>query len=217
MTDNTFQDSAVAPLAQAVKAGDKPLVRELVAGGANPNATGNDGTPLLQWAMLQRNRAGFEALLAAGADPAAPDASGNTAVTLAAQGDTPYWLETLLAHRASPDTANTKTGETPLMAALMAERAGNADLLLKAGATLDATDEDGNTVLHIAAKINQMDRVLSLLEAGADPSPKNGLGVTFQRYLFMTKDAVLAGDVRRKREDVRAWLQQHGIPVEDPR
>lgn len=214
MTDSPFTDSATAPLAAAVRASDAALIRELVAGGASPNASGDNGLPMLQWAMLRGSRDAFTALLAAGADPALGDDGGTTAVNLAAQADTDWWLETVLARGASPDTANTRTGETPLMSALLAERAANADRLIAADARLDATDGEGNTALHVAAKINQMDRVLSLLEAGADPSVKNRLGVTFQRYLSITPDAVLAADVRRDRNRVQAWLASNGIAVE---
>ena len=216
MTSNkTFTDPVTAQLAQAAKSGDAALVRELVAGGANPNAHGRNGFTVLEWTMLQQSRKGFEALLAAGADPAEGNDDGMTAVHLAAQADTPYWLEILLAKGASPDTPNTVTRATPVMAALMAERGDNAGLLLKAGAQVDATDRQNNTALHVAAKINQMDWVLKLLEAGADPNAKNAQGVTFQRYLFMTRDAMLNAQTRRERDAIRDWLRDHHIAIED--
>lgn len=214
-TQKTFTDPAAAVLAEAVKDGDAARIRQLVADGANPNAQGARGLPMLQWAMLNQSRSGFEALLAAGADPARGDDGGTTAVHLAAQADTPYWLETLLARGISPDTPNTITRETPLMAALMAERPANADRLLKAGAKLDATDRQGDTALHVAAQINQMDRVLSLLEAGASPTLKNVQGVTFQRYLFTTPDNVLTSTARSRRNAIREWLSAHGVAIED--
>lgn len=215
MTQQTFSDPVAAQLAQAVKSGDAARIRELVAGGANPDARGDNGTTMLQWAMLQQSRSGFEALLAAGADPARGDDDGMTAVHLAAQADTPYWLETLLANGASPDTPNTVTRATPLMAALMTERGANAQRLLDAGAQVDAIDRQHNTALHVAAKINQMDWVLKLLEAGANPGAVNGQGVTFQRYLFMTRDAMLNASARRDRDAVRGWLRAHNVPIED--
>src|SRR5690606_15374248 len=215
MTQQTFSDPVAAQLAQAAKSGDAARIRELVAGGANPNARGDNGTTMLQWAMLQQSRTGFEALLAAGADPARGDDDGMTAVHLAAQADTPYWLETLLAGGASPDTPNTVTRATPLMAALMTERGANAQRLLDAGAQVDAADRQHNTALHVAAKINQMDWVLKLLEAGASPGAVNGQGVTFQRYLFMTRDAMLNASARRDRDAVRGWLRAHNVPIED--
>lgn len=213
-TQQTFTDPSAEALAEAAKAGDELRIRKLVADGANPNAQSARGLPLLQWAMLNQSRRGFEALLAAGADPTRGDAGGTTAMHLAAQADSPYWLETLLARGVSPDTPNTITQATPLMAALMAERAENADRLLKAGAKVDLADRQGDTALHVAAQINEAGRVLQLLDAGANPTRKNAQGVTFQRYLFMTKDSVLGADVRRQRDAVKTWLQQHGVALE---
>lgn len=213
-TQQTFTDPSAAALAEAAKAGDEIRVRKLVADGANPNAQGARGLPLLQWAMLSQSRRGFEALLAAGADPTRGDAGGTTAMHLAAQADTPYWLETLLARGVGADTPNTVTRATPLMAALMAERAANADRLIQAGAKLDAVDRQGDTALHVAAQINETGRVLQLLEAGANPTLKNVQGVTFQRYLFMSKDSMLSSDVRSQRDAIKTWLQQHGVALE---
>lgn len=212
----TFTDPAAAQVAEAVRTGNAALLRELVAGGANPNADGAHGTTLLQWAMLHGHRPGAIALLDAGADPARGNAAGVTAMHLAAMADTASWLDLLLQRSVDPDTPNTVTRATPLMAALMAERGGNVDRLLAAGARIEATDRQDNTALHLAAKINQADRVLSLLEAGADPARKNAQGVTFQRYLWMTGEGVLDAATRRQRDAVGAWLRAHGVPVEAP-
>ncbi|WP_242112775.1 ankyrin repeat domain-containing protein [Luteimonas aquatica] len=215
MSSKPFTDPSTASLAEAAKDGDAVKVRELVAAGANPNAESENGLPLLQWAMLNQSRTGFEALLAAGADPTRGDSDGDTAVHLAAQADTPYWLETLLKRGISPDTPNTKTQATPMMSALMSERSGNADLLMKSGAQLDAVDRQGNAAIHVAAKINETGRILKLLEAGANPNLKNARGSNFQRYLFMTPENVLNGETRRQREAIKDWLRAHNIPVED--
>jgi len=216
MTSNaTFTEPRAAELADAAKAGDADRVRELVAAGADPNARGAKGLTLLQWAMLSQQPAGVEALLAAGADPARGSDDGQTAVHLAAQAERAVYLDLLLEHGASPDTPNTVTGATPLVAALMAEREANFDALLKAGARVDAADRMGNTPLHQAAKINESARVLQLLEAGADPQAKNGQGDTFQRYLFMTPDKALSAQARRGNDQVRAWLRAHAIPIQD--
>jgi ankyrin repeat protein len=217
MTNSPFSGTSSAALADAVKAADLQQIKTLIAQGASPNAQGAKGMPILHWAMLNQSRTAFEALLNAGADPTQGNEDGLTAVHLAAMADTTWWLEKLLERKVSPDTPNTVTQATPLMSALMAERAKNVDLLLLAGANPNASDRQGSTALHIAASINESGRVLQLLEAGANPMARNKLNVTFQRYLFMTPEQNLNAPTRAARERVREWLRSHNIEIEDPK
>ena len=113
--------------------------------------------------------------------------------------------------------ANAVTGAGPLRSALMGERAEQFHALLAAGADPDRADRMGNTPLHVAGQINEPARALELLEAGADPMARNAQGVTFQRYLFMTRAALLNAETRSQREAVEAWLKAHGIAIEDAR
>src|SRR5690606_18046874 len=76
----TFANPDNAQLAAAVRDGNDTLARELVAAGANPNATDDKGTPLLQWAMLHRDRGAYRLLLDLHADPARGNADGRTAL-----------------------------------------------------------------------------------------------------------------------------------------
>src|SRR3546814_16026031 len=54
MTQQTFSDPVAAQLAQAAKSGDDAPIRQLVAGGPNPNAQANTGTPMLRGALPQQ-------------------------------------------------------------------------------------------------------------------------------------------------------------------
>src|SRR3546814_13366566 len=63
---------------------------------ADPDATNDEGAPLLQQAMLRQDRGKFRNLLAAGANPAQGNADGQTALHLAAMGKDQYWLDPLL-------------------------------------------------------------------------------------------------------------------------
>jgi uncharacterized protein len=216
MSKSPFTGTAAAALADAVRSDDAALIKTLVASGGNPNAEGEKGMTLLQWAMFTQNRTAFLTLLGAGADPTRGNQDGLTAIHLAAMADTDWWLEKLLERKFGPDTPNTVTAATPLMAALLAERSKNVDVLLAAGADPNAKDRKAETALHLAASINESARVLSLLESGADPLAKNAQGVTFQRYLFMTPERTLSATNRAARERVRAWLVEHRIAVEDP-
>ncbi|MPZ85109.1 MAG: phospholipase [Actinophytocola sp.] len=162
---------------------------------------------MLTGAMLNRSAADVAALLAAGADPTAPDGQGRTAAQLAAQYEDTSFLRMLLEHGVSPDTAHPTTGETLLMAALMTDRRDNVALLLAAGARLDVTDQRKDTALHIAAKVSAPEVVLALLEAGADPEARDARGVTFQRYL---RTPASQAD---RYATVRAWLREHDVPL----
>jgi uncharacterized protein len=211
-----FPDPGVAALAEAAADGDISRIRELVQAGTDPNAPGDKGTTLLQWALFNRSTDGLAGLLRVGAEARAADSSGQTVVHYAAMANDPAYLEVLLAHRADPNVPNAVTGGTPLMSALMGNREEQFRALLAAGAKPDLVDRMDNTALHVAAKINAHQRVLDLLEVGADPRARNRQGATFQTYLATTPEHILSEDGRRGREAIARWLRDHGIPQEQP-
>jgi ankyrin repeat protein len=209
-----FSDTAAAQVAEAAAAGDTARVNTLIKGGANPNAIGDKGVSLLQWAMLNESKTGVEALLTAGADPAHADDTGDTVMHYAAKFKDPAYLDVLLAHRVDPNTPNLVTGRTPMMSALFGDRAAQFHKLLAAGADPNLTDQGGDTSLHIAAKIKQFQLALDLLNAAADPAVRNKQGVTFQRYLYMTPTNIMSDDARRQRERLMSWLREHNVPLD---
>lgn len=153
-------------------------------------------------AVADGNKSRIQTLIKAGADPNA-------------RGDQdPSYLDILLAHKADPNTPNGVTGATPLVPALMGDRDVQFAKLLAAGAQPNIADRMGNTPLHVAGKINAFDRVLDLLEAGADPTARNGQGKTFQTYVNMTPADVMTEEALRKRAAIAAWLRSHNVPVE---
>jgi len=204
-----FTDPIAAQLATAAAAGDTERIRRLINDGANPNAVGDKGTSLLQWAMLHRSTAGVEALLSEGADATHADAAGETVMHYAAKANDPAYLDLLLAHGVDVDLPNTHSGVTPLMSALMGNRDAQFQRLLTAGANPNLADRVGNTSLHVAAKIGQSERVLDLLEAHADPDARNRQGANFQRYLEMTPANLLTPEARQRRERIATWLREH--------
>ena len=209
-----FSDPAAAQVAEAAASGDTARVDTLIKSGANPNAIGDKGVSLLQWAMLNQNKPGFEALLAAGADPAHADESGDTVMHYAAKANDAWYLDVLLAHGVDLNASNARTGATPMMSAMMGDRIEQFHKLLAAGADPNLVNLSGDTSLHVAAEINDSQFVLDLLEARADPAVLNKQSVTFQRYLYMTPAKVLSADARRQREQVKSWLGAHNIAVE---
>lgn len=211
-----FADPRVVELAEAVADGDAARVRTLAA-GVDLSIRGDKNVTLLQWAVLNQSLAGMKALLDAGADPTQAGMDNDTVVHMAAMANDAVYLSELLARGVNPNVRNAETGAGPLRAALMGERDEQFRALLAAGADPDLADRMGNTPLHVAGQINEPQRALDLLNAGADPMARNAQGVTFQRYLFMTRAALLNAETRRSREAVEAWLTTHHISLESAR
>lgn len=208
-----FSDPAHAQFAGAVRSGDEALARELLAAGANPNATDEAGTPLIQWAMRQRDRGAVTLLLALGADPSRPDAEGRTAMHEAAMAPHTAWIDELLAHGVPVDIPNANNGQTPLYSALHAREQDNIDRLLEAGARLDVSDRSGTTPLHKAALVNDLPSVRRFLEAGADPAVRDARGATVDRYLYDGDPKILMAGARRDLEWIRERLSDGAGPA----
>lgn len=212
-----FADPGAARLAAAVAKDDATEVGALIKTGASANSVGDKGTSLLQWALLNQSKGGFRALIAAGANPAHADEAGDTVMHYAAKANDPSYLDILLEHRVDPNLGNAVTGVTPLMSALLGERHEQFRKLLAAGANPGLADRMGNTAVHVAAKINESQHVLEMLEAGADPAARNRQGATFQAYLNMTPVDVLSKEARLERERLHTWMKARRVPLEDGR
>lgn len=103
--------------------------------------------------------------------------AGSTLHDAIAQGDVNK-VVALLAEGADIE-APTSTGETPLMAASLADQPEIANLLIQAGANVYHRNDRGMTSLHAAAYIGSARVLWRLLEAGADLDDKsNRFGVT---------------------------------------
>jgi ankyrin repeat protein len=208
-----FHDSAVAPLAEAVAEGDIARIRAL-APSTDLTARGDDDVTLLEWAIWNRKPASLSALLEAGADPAATGMDNETVAHMAAMADDPQYLQVLIAHDAPVDLVSARGGRTPIFRTVQSRRDAQFDLLVKAGADIRRTDSMGNSLLHVAAQVNDADRVLQLLQLGVDPNASNSRGDTFQAALFSGSDARLNAEGRQSRQQVRDWLAAHGIATQ---
>lgn len=209
-----FADPGVAALADAALSRNATRAAELVRAGTSPDARGAHDVTLLQWMMFNKSHIGFGILLNLGADPALTGLDGDSAVHFAARANDTAYLRMLLDRRVGVDPRNANTGRTPLMEALIGNRAVQVEMLREAGARLDASDAMGNTPLHIAAQIGDSAQVLALLEHSAPPGARNRQGKTFQTYFFMTPERVLDARARAARQVVTAWLASHDIALE---
>lgn len=103
----------------------------------------------------------IEKLLIQESETCAMSDEGQTALHLAAQHD-PYLTQMVLSVGLHPNELNIE-GETPLMSAVMAENMETVNILLKAGANVNAARDDGRTPLHYAVAQNKDVAIAQLL------------------------------------------------------
>jgi len=176
----------------AAREGDDRLVGILLAAGADPRRANDRGGTALMYAAHGGHAAAAERLIEGGADVEARAGNGWTALTLAAAKGEVDVAKVLLRHHAlvnQPDLY----GWTPLMRAIYAGYYGVADVLLDSGrAALDAREESGASVLHLAAIRLDERAARMLLAAGADPALKDNAGRTAADVARMQGNVPLA-------------------------
>lgn len=87
-------------------------------------------------------------------------------------------VKTLLAEGADVDEKEAASGSSPLITAALFGNVQIAEVLINAGANIDAKNNDGSTALHTAAFLCHPAVVKLLLENGADKSLRNNGGST---------------------------------------
>lgn len=144
-----------------------------LAEGDRRNRASRIRTPL-QEASRKGWAEGVDFLTRAGVDIDAEDDVGATALTLAVRAGKRGIVHRLLAAGASPEG-----GKSARMAPLHeVANAELADVLLQAGANLEAQDKSGATSLHHQAKAGRADMVTFLLDKGANLEAKTHAGRT---------------------------------------
>ena len=132
------------------------------------------GDSRLSDAAMQGDRDAVRSLLAQKVDVNAPQGDGTTALHWAAYKDDFEMAKMLLAAGASVKAVTRIGAITPLF---MASKNGSApmiEILLKAGADANATDEHGTTALMTAAASGSTEAVKLLIDHGADVNAKEG-------------------------------------------
>jgi ankyrin repeat protein len=132
---------------------DAPTLKVLLESGADPNVRLSNGTPLLDQALSDRNRTAVELLLAHQADVNIEDGA--------------------------PDSFGKYSACTPLMLAAVLGDTAMAELLLKAGADVNARNHYyAGTALEHAVMAGHREMAELLLAHKADPNARDNDGHT---------------------------------------
>ncbi len=148
-----------SPLMWAALASSPEAVSALLKAGAKVNHCDAKGETALHKAAEYEETDNVAVLLSAGADVHACDHEGVTALHQAASEGDEEMISLLvkmgadLEAKDSSDTGGTGVGATPLFHAASGNNADTVLALLNAGARIDATNNQGQTALHIAAKM----------------------------------------------------------------
>lgn len=222
------------PLIDAVKAGDRAVVRQLIGKRVNVNAPEPDGTTALHWAVRADDRELVTTLLKAGAKPSAVNRYGVAPLRLAAINGSAAAIKLLLDAGVNPDSTNAE-GETALMTAARAGSVEAVKLLASRGANVNAREDwFGETAMIWAAAENHAAVVRTLAALGADVNleskfveppvlefPKSGgPNMPFARggwtpLMYAAREGSL--DAARALVDLGARLNEVALPQTDVR
>jgi ankyrin repeat protein len=215
--DTMFPDPSVRALAKASGKGDVKKIDQLVAQGVNVNSRGTQNATPLYWA--QRNYEGFKRLLELGADPNVVFGDGGSVMHSAVGYKDERILKVALQFGGNPNlVSGSGSHDTPLFRAIP-NRLSPSDMdainiLLQAGADINAKDIFGNTPVLRAASLGRFDLVYELLQRGADYTIKGKTGrdlvsqILSKRKLMDPKHELYAW-----MEKVVAWLHTRNVDV----
>ena len=173
-------------LVDAVKNGNKSVVRTLLQQRVNVNAAEPDGTTALHWAVRAEDTQTVDLLIRSGADVKTANRYGVTPLHLASQNGNTTILEALLKAGADPNTA-LPDGETALMTAARTGKVDAVKSLLAHGANANAKEATrGQTSLMWAAAEGNAEVIRTLVAAGSDVQARSTGG--FTALLFAARD-----------------------------
>jgi ankyrin repeat protein len=179
--------AAVLSLASVAKAGayedfffyvtrDYPSgIKELVAKGFDPNSPDPQGQLGIVIALQEGELKAADAIASSpGFKVNAKNASGETALMMAAIQGNLDWVKRLLAMGADID----QPGWSPVLYAASGPNPEVLKFLLDKGAPLNGVSANGTTPLMMAAQYGAIDGATLLLQRGADPTLRNAQGWT---------------------------------------
>lgn len=199
MSPDTRDELGLTALMIAVDAGHVDVVKTLISGKADINATSTkDGFTALHLAASQADLETCRLLLDAGASLGLGSNDGTTPLMVAVKGS--YDVVSLLLERGAPINSQNKLGETALMMTARNERNGYyeiAQLLIDNGADLNLESLQGQTALEYSPPESAVRELLWNLGAR---------GSALARQYQALRDAVQAGDVEKARMYIHQGL-----------
>jgi ankyrin repeat protein len=160
---------------KAVERDDGRSVTRLLEHGFDPNSRDERGQPALTLAFKEDSLKAAEALWAhPQLDLEAANAANETPLMMAALRGHVAWMQRLLQRGAQPH----REGWAPIHYAASGPEVKSVEVMLKAGAPMNAAGPNGNTPLMMAAGYGAIDAARLLLRHGADAKAVNRRGMT---------------------------------------
>jgi len=164
---NTRGQVGETPLSTALSNGHVEVALLLIEHGAKDEIKSKRGPSMMEMAMKSDNIDVLQKLLEYGADVNMKTREGLTLAEVAAGRGLPGNLDLLLSKGAKLDK------NKALVEAVMNGNSAIVSVLLRHGADANLRNEDGDTVLWVAAATNQAEAVLGLMNAKANPELTN--------------------------------------------
>lgn len=191
---------------EALISGDTAWAIKLINRGMDVNSVDAAGNTLLMQTVNRDNQEFFDYLLKRRARINTRNRNGETALSLAAYRGKLHFVQRLVDSGADVNLY----GWPPLIYAAFNGHTAVAEYLLKKGAEVNGTTENGSTALLFAARFGHIEVVELLLLNKADPNIANERGATAIDWALKTDNTDIA-DLLRKAGG-RAGDQPAGPP-----
>ena len=168
---NAQSPTGVTPLTRAVSGGHMDVVNALLMRGADPKLGESDKQTALHWLRKSDNAEAIALAIAPKADVNAQDENGMTPAHFAAFRKIDAAISVYANYGMNVNLA-AKTGHTPMHAAAISKEcpentAATIAALLKCGANIDAKDNNGDTPLDAAIRMDRTEAIAILAKSGA--------------------------------------------------
>jgi ankyrin repeat protein len=175
-------------LAQAARANEHALIKNLLANKANPNAPLADKSTPLIWAVDRQNEQSVRLLLGAGAKPNVADIQRATPLAVACELGNPEIVVSLIKAGASAGTVR-PDGTSALALCAAASTPAAVGALIAKGAKMNGADAQGLTPLMWAAARGNADTIAFLVKQGANANAVAAKGFTPLFFALKSRDA----------------------------